>query len=86
MQIEFRARVSDLRNATRQLTENRGASKDTDFADLLVSECVATLRSIGTSTELPVHGIQPGTARLPIPTLEKIAAVAKTSRAKRRWY
>jgi hypothetical protein len=78
MQIEFKVRVSDLRNATRQLTENRGSNKDTDSADLLVSECVATFRSVGTSTELPVHGIQPGTARLPIRTLEKIAAIAKT--------
>lgn len=78
MQIEFKVRVSDLRNATRQLTENRGSNKNTDFADVLVSECVATFRSIGTSTELPIHGIQPGTARLPIRTLEKIAAIAKT--------
>ena len=78
MQIEFKVRVSDLRNATRQLTENRGSNRDTDSADLLVSECVATVRSVGTVTELPIHGIQPGTARLPITTLEKIAAVAKT--------
>jgi hypothetical protein len=78
MQIEFKVRVIDLRNATQQLTENRGSNKDTDSADLLVSECVATFRAVGTSTELPIHGIQPGTARLPILTLEKIAAVAKT--------
>jgi hypothetical protein len=78
MQIEFKARVSDLRNATRQLTANRGQNKETDFADLLVSECIATFRTIGTSTEIPIHGIQPGTARLPIHTLEKIAAIAKT--------
>jgi len=80
MQIEFKVRVNDLRNATRQLTENRGSNKDTDFADVLVSECVATFRSVGTSAELPIHGVQPGTARLPIRTLEKIAGVAKTFR------
>jgi hypothetical protein len=78
MQVEFKARVSDLRNATRQPTENRGSNKKTDFADILVSECIATFRAVGTSPELPIHGIQIGTARLPIPTLEKIAAVAKT--------
>jgi hypothetical protein len=78
MQIEFKVRISDLRNATRQLADNRGQNKETDFVDLLVSECIATFRTVGTSTELPVHGIQPGTARLPVLTLEKIAAVART--------
>jgi hypothetical protein len=78
MQVEFKVRVNDLRNATRHLTVNRGENKANDFADLLVSECIATLRTIGSSTELPVHGIQPGSARLPMLTLEKIAAVAKT--------
>src|SRR5271169_3525731 len=78
MQIQFKVRVSDLRNATRQLADNRAENKETDFVDLLVSECIATFRTVGTSAELPVHGIQPGTARLPILTLEKIAAVAKT--------
>lgn len=82
MQVEFKVRVSDLRNATRQLMANRGQNKETDFADLLVSECIATFRAVGTSTELPILGIQPGTARLPIPTLEKIAAVARTFKAK----
>lgn len=81
MQIEFKVRVSDLRNATRQLTTTRGQNKETDFADLLVSECIATFRTVGTSTDLPVLGIQPGTARLPIHTLEKIAAVAGTFKA-----
>ena len=82
MQIEFKVRVSDFRNATRQLTVNQGQNETTDFADLLVSECIATFRTVGTSTEVPVNGIQPGTARIPIPTLEKIAAVAKTFKAK----
>ena len=80
--VEFRLRVDDLRSATRQLTINLGQSKDTDFADLLVSECAATFRTVGTSMEVPVNGIQPGTARLPISTLVKIAAIAKTFKAK----
>lgn len=79
--IEFKVRVSDLRNATRQLTMNSGQDGRMDFADLLVSECVATFRTVGSSTDLPVYGIQPGTARLPILILEKIAAVAKTFKA-----
>ena len=82
MHVEFKVRVNDLSNATRQLTVNRALNKANDFADLLVSECIATLRTVGSSTELPVHGIQPGSARLPILTLEKIAAVAKTFKAK----
>ena len=73
--VEFRVRVSDLRNATQQLTVNQGKNRAADFADVLVSECIATFRTVGTSTQVPVSGIQPGTARLPIPTLEKIAAV-----------
>src|ERR1035437_7256205 len=80
--VEFRVRVSDLKNATRQLTVNQGHYKKTDFADVLVSECIATFRTVGTSTEVPVNGIQPGTARLPIHTLEKIAAVARTFKSK----
>jgi len=36
----------------------------------------------GTSTELPIRGIQVGTARISMPTLEKIAAVAKTFKSK----
>ena len=80
--VEFRVRVSDLVNATRQLTVNQGRNKVTDYADVLVSESVATFRTIGTSTDVAVNGIQPGTARLPIPTFEKIFALAKTFKAK----
>ena len=82
MPVEFRVRVSDFRNAAQQLTANRGQNKQIDFVDVLVSECIATFRTVGTSTELPIRGIQPGTARLPILTMEKIAAVAKTFKAK----
>ena len=80
--VEFRVRVSDLLNATQQLTINQGRNKATDFADVLVSESVATFRTVGTSTDVAVNGIQPGTARLPIPTFEKIGAIAKTFKAR----
>lgn len=77
-QVEFRVRVRDLRTATHQLTVNRGSSRKTDWVDVLVSECIATVHAVGTSTEIPVHGIQPGTARLPMPLFEKVASIAKT--------
>lgn len=80
--VEFRVRVSDLRNATQQLTVYQGKNSASDLADVLVSECIATFRTVGTSTEVPVNGIQPGTARFPITTLEKIAAVARTFKSK----
>lgn len=80
--VEFRARVSDLLNATQQLTINQGRNKATDYADVLVSESVATFRTVGTSIDVAVNGIQPGTVRLPIPLFEKIGAIAKTFKAK----
>ena len=80
--VEFRLRVSDLCNATRQLTVNQGRTKATDFADILVSESVATFRTIGTSMDVAVNGIQPGTARLPLTTFEKIGAIARTFKAR----
>lgn len=82
MAIEFRVRVSDLKNATKQLLVNRGEFRDTDLADLLVSECVATLRTVGTSTEIPVFGTSPGTARLPLSVLKDIAKTAGTYKSK----
>jgi hypothetical protein len=81
-QLEFVVRVCDLRSATHQLTVNRGSGKQTDWVDLLVSECVATLRSVGTSTEIPIKGIHPGTARLPMLLFEKVAKIAKTYKAR----
>jgi hypothetical protein len=58
----FRRSVSNLKNATKQLLANRGEFRDSDLADLLVSECAATIRTVGTSTEIPVCGTSPGTA------------------------
>jgi hypothetical protein len=82
MAIEFRVRVSDLKNATKQLLVNRGEFRDTDLADLLVSECVATFRTVGTSTEIPVFGTSLGAARLPLSVLKDIARTAGTYKSK----
>jgi hypothetical protein len=82
MAIEFRVRVSDLKNATKQLLVNRGEFRDSDLVDLLVSECVATLRTVGTSTEIPVFGTSPGTARFPLSVLKDMAKMAGTYKSK----
>ena len=80
--VEFRLRTDDLKNAIRQMTLNRGQNKATDFVDVLVSECVATFRTVGSSMDAPVNGIQPGTARLPFTTLERFSLIAKTFKGK----
>ena len=82
LHVEFKVRISDLRNAAQRLTLNQGQNKTTDFADILVSERVATFCTVGTSTDVPVNGIKPGTARIPISTLEKAAAISKTFKKK----
>lgn len=61
---------------------NRGEFRDSDLADLLVSECAATLRSVGTSTEIPVFGTSTGVARLPLSVLKDIAKIAGTYKSK----
>jgi len=80
--IEFRFRVADLRNATRQLVVTQSENKDTDVADLLVTESVATFRTALAATDVPVNGIHTGAARLPIPTLKKIVIIAATYKRK----
>jgi hypothetical protein len=62
---------------------NRGKFKNTDVADLLVSECVATVRAVGTSTEIPINGISPGNARIPLSALEAVARTAETLRRRK---
>jgi hypothetical protein len=51
--VEFAIRLSELRKAQKQLLFNRGAFKETDCADLLVSPCVATFKTVGTEFEAP---------------------------------
>ena len=82
MAIEFTTRVADLKNATKQILVNRGEFRQTDVADLFVSACVATLRSVGTSTEIPVNGTSLGTARIPMPALQVIAKTSGTFKSK----
>jgi hypothetical protein len=78
MSIEFRTRIADLKNATGLLLVNRGSFEDTDIADLFISECVATFRAVGTSTEIPVNSSTPGTARVPLPSLKKVTSAAES--------
>ena len=80
--VEFEIRLSDLKKATQQLSLNRGDFKETDFADLLVSCFAATFRAIGTSVDVPVVGIHPGTIRAPLRLLAKLTDVAKTYKAR----
>ena len=79
MNVDFRIRVRDLAKATKHLLFNRAQFADTDFADILVSETGATFRAVGTDTEVPVNGTQPGTARYPN------SSINRTSRRARRF-
>jgi len=76
--VEFIIRTSDLRQATSQLKANRGKRTETDFVDILVSECAATFRSVGTETEVPVDGKIPGSVRIPLRIVDKINSTVKT--------
>ncbi len=80
--IEFRVKINDLGNAARQLAVTQSQNLGTGFADLLVSENVATLRTAVTSIDVTVKGIYLGVARLPLATLQKIVAVAATFKKK----
>lgn len=76
--VEFEIRLSELRKAQKQLLFNRGAFKETDCADLLVSPCVATFRAVGTEFEAPVKGNHLGPARMPLKTLKQLVQAAAT--------
>lgn len=78
MKLELTTRTKDLRRAIREIGVNRGHHSDTDFTDILVSEFSATFRSVGTETEVPVNGIQPGSARVPFTVLARLARVVST--------
>jgi hypothetical protein len=78
MHVDFSIRVTDLAKATKHLLFNRKQFADTDFADILVSETGATFRAVGTDTEVPVNGMQPGTARLPLRVLNRIPELARS--------
>jgi hypothetical protein len=76
--VEFEIRLSELRKAQKQLLFNRGAFKETDCADLLVSSCVATFRTVGTEFEAPIKGNHLGPARMPLKTLKQLVQAAGT--------
>ena len=82
LSVEFVIRPSDLRQATSQLKANRGEHSDSDFVDILVSECAATFRSVGTETEVPVEGKRPGSVRLPLRIVDAIKKVVPTFKKK----
>jgi hypothetical protein len=76
--VGFEIRLSELRKAQKHLLFNRGAFKETDCADLLVSPCVATFRTVGTEFEAPVKGSRLGPARMPLKTLKQLVQAAAT--------
>ncbi len=76
--VEFIVRLSDMRKATKHLSFNRAGFRDTDSADLLVSQCVATFRAVGTEIEVPVQGTRSGTVRLPLKQLRDLMEIANT--------
>lgn len=82
MTVEFTVRPSDLRQATNQLKANRGEQGQNDFIDVLVSECVASFRSIGTETEIPVNGKRPGCVRLPLKCVDSIKKILSSFKKK----
>jgi len=76
--VEFIIEPTDLRQATSQLKANRGRHKETDFVDILVSECAATFRAVGAETEVPVEGKIPGSVRVPLRIVDKIEKAARS--------
>jgi hypothetical protein len=80
--VEFRIRITDLRLAASQLKVNRGEYRESDTVDILVSECAATFRAVGTETEVPVEGEHPGSVRLSLKSLQNINKVALSFKKK----
>ena len=76
--VVFVIRRVDLSRALKELQANRGRNSKTDLVYLLVSECAATFRALGTESEYPVHGISPGAAQLPISVLEGVLIMRTT--------
>jgi hypothetical protein len=76
--VEFIIRTSELRDITKQLKANREEHNDSDSVDILVSESLATFRSIGTEVAAPVDGKSPGSARIPLRFVDRINRAVKT--------
>jgi hypothetical protein len=81
--VEFTVLISDLRLAASQLRVNRGEYRESDTVDILVSECAATFRAVGTETEVPIEGGHPGSVRLSLKALQNIKKVAFSFKKKR---
>jgi len=73
--VDFTIRRDDLKQAIKQLQANRGRDARTDAVNVLVSEYAVTFRAVGTEVEYPVHGISPGSAKLPLPVLDRICGM-----------
>lgn len=82
MAVEFTINIAELRLAASQLKVNRGEYIESDSVDVLVSECAATFRAVGTETEVPVEGKRPGSVRLSLKTLQNIKKIAPTFKKK----
>jgi hypothetical protein len=82
MSVEFVIRCIDLRRALAELNANRGEYKESDSVDMLVSECAATFRAIGTETEAPIQGKQPGSVRVPLRIVDAIQRAAPSLKTK----
>ena len=80
--VEFTIRTKDLKHAIKELSVNRDPGHRNETADILVSECVATFRAVGTETEVPVVGKKPGSVRLSLTMLRKLSDVAATFKGK----
>ena len=82
MAVEFVIRLADLTRATKELRVNREDHLETDSMDILVSECAATFRAVGTESEAPVNGKHPGTVRIPLKIWDQIQRAARTFKVK----
>jgi hypothetical protein len=80
--FEFTVAVKELKQAIQEIGANREADQRTDPVDIVVSSGTAKLHSVGTKTEVPVAGREPGSARLPFIVLENIGATLRTLKDK----
>ena len=76
--VEFVIRLSDLRKAMKHLSVNRGEFRQSDYADLIVSPCIAVFRAVGTEIEVPINDIRTGGVRIPLRLFRDLVSVAPT--------
>jgi hypothetical protein len=80
--VEFVICTTDLRDVTKQLQANREEHNDSDFVDIMVSNTLATFRSVGADLRIPVDGKGPGSARIPLRIVDKINVAVETFKTK----